>query len=262
MAESIATSKARQTSDDRYVSRGIVKAFEALTVLARSQSSLSVNELAARLDVTRSFAFRLMQTLESVGQVERVDDARYRLREGNHIGASRFVADLLQAAREPLRALSARFSETIGMSALFQNRIEVIHVIESPRLMRVTNVVGRILPPHASSMGKALTAHQPEAIRNTLIRNYGLLTITPNTITDQTQLEAEYARIRERSYAVDAEESIPDSTCFGVPVFLKTGEAIAAISVSFPTARLPREQGLDDLIQCLKSTSQAITDGL
>lgn len=203
-----------------------------------------------------------MQTLESVEQVERVDDSRYRLREGSHIGASQFVAALLQAAHEPLRALSARFSETIGMSVLYPNRIEVVQVIESPRLMRVTNVVGRILPPHASSMGKALTANQSEAIRHTLIRNYGLLTITPKTITDQTRLDAEYASIRKLGYAVDDEESIPDSTCFGVSVFLKTGEAVAAISVSFPTARLPREQGLDELIQCLKSTSQSISERL
>ena len=50
----------------------------------------------------------------------------------------------------------------------FENRIEVVATVESPHLIRMGNTVGRILPPHASSLGKAVTAFQREEVRDRL----------------------------------------------------------------------------------------------
>ena len=161
--------QARQTGEDRYVSRGVAKAFEALSVLARSQTSLSVNELARgwmSLAVLRSGLCKRLNPSSKwsawtipLSLARGQSHWRFSIRSRSLAGGPRTVA-----------SVERTLFGNLGMSVLYPNRIEVVQVIESPRLMRVTNVVGRILPPHASSMGKALTANQSEAIRHTLIR--------------------------------------------------------------------------------------------
>lgn len=58
----------------------------------------------------------------------------------------------------------------LRLAVLFDNHIEVVAVIESPDLIKMSQTVGRIIPPHASSLGKALTAFQPEAVQERLPR--------------------------------------------------------------------------------------------
>ena len=89
------------------------------------------------------------------------------------------------------------------MAALFENHVEVVAVFESKQLMRMTNTPGRILPPNASSLGKAVTAFQPAGIGEKLVRSYGTHRFTANTITDEIELREEFARIREQGFAED-----------------------------------------------------------
>src|SRR5581483_11553207 len=52
------------------------------------------------------------------------------------------VAKLLHVASPRLREFSHTLGETVSLAALFDKRMEVIAVNESPRMIRVTNVVG------------------------------------------------------------------------------------------------------------------------
>jgi IclR family acetate operon transcriptional repressor len=121
---------------------------------------------------------------------------------------------------------------------LFENRIEVIAVVESPQPLRLSNIVGHILPPNASSLGKVITAFQTEDRREKLLRSYGVYPFTEKTITHRTDLEQEFVRVREQKFATDLEESVCDGHCFGVPIFGLGGEVGAAISISLPKARV------------------------
>ena len=118
-----------------------------------------------------------------------------------------------------MQQLSRQLRETTSLAALFDNRIEVIAVVESPQPIRMSNIVGHILPPNASSLGKAITAFQNEERREKLLRSYGVYRFTEHTITDRTDLDREYARVREQKFATDLEESVSDGHCFGVPIF-------------------------------------------
>ena len=137
-----------------------------------------------------------------------------------------------------MKQLNREFRETVSLAMRFENHVEVVATVESPQLIRMGNTVGRILPPHASSLGKAITAFQPEDRRESLLRSYGLHRFTDHTIVDEVELKRELERIRKAGYSLDAEESALEGCCFGAPIRGADGSVIGAISLSMPKMRL------------------------
>jgi IclR family acetate operon transcriptional repressor len=152
--------------------------------------------------------------------------------------AVQFLAKLLRAGTPRLQELSRELQETASLAALFDNRVEVVAVAESVQPIRMSNVVGHILPPNASSLGKAITAFQPADRREKLLRSYGMWRFTENTVTNRDELDREFARIRSQKFALDREETVLQGVCFGVPISGENGEVVAAISVSIPKTRV------------------------
>jgi IclR family acetate operon transcriptional repressor len=155
-----------------------------------------------------------------------------------------------------LQSLSRELSETTSLAALFENHIEVIAVVESPRVIRMSNVVGHILPPNASALGKMITASQPPDRQEKLVRSYGTFRFTDHTITDQTALTREFDHVRNQRFATDREESVYDGVCFAVPIFAPGEQVSAAISVSIPKARVRDGEHEQIIINAAKAAAQ------
>jgi DNA-binding IclR family transcriptional regulator len=225
--------------DDKYYSKVIGRALTILAILRKSEQPLGLADVAARVGLAKSSVFRLLHTLEVSGYVERQADGAYGLSSDLRVwGDGKRVDDLVAAALPAMRALSREFGETISLAMHFDNRVEVVATIDSPQLIRMANTVGRILPPHASSLGKAIIAFQPEDIAERLQRSYGTHRFTEHTITDADALKREYERIRDQGYSTDTEESVLEGCCFGAPISGPDGAVIAALSLSLPKMRL------------------------
>jgi IclR family acetate operon transcriptional repressor len=173
--------------------------------------------------------------------------------------STQYVNTLILAAREPMRRLNMEFGETVSLAILMYNHVEVVHVVESANLIRMTNIAGRILPPHASSMGKVVTAWQDADSRKRLLRSYGLTRYNENTLVDEQTIEGEYNQIRARGYAFDAEETTHGGFCFGAPILFAPGKVGAAISLSMPKARLPEDDGRQRIIKALTGAGEEIS---
>jgi DNA-binding IclR family transcriptional regulator len=85
-------------------------------------------------------------------------------------------------------------------------------------------------------------AYRPEADVKRIVKIEGLPRFTPNTITDEGELEQVLARVRKQGCAYDLEEILPDLCCVGAPIRNHTGHVIAAISMSVPAYRFQRLQ--------------------
>ena len=249
--------------DDKYFSKVIGKALDLLGILRATSQPQSLNELTLRVGLAKSSVFRMLHTLEVSGYIERDPSGRYQVAAGVRTwGREQLISDLLEAAGPPMRELSREFGETVSLAARFENRIEVVATIESPQLIRMGNTVGRILPPHASSLGKAITAHQTEDVRERLIRSYGINRFTTHTITDEVALKSELERVRDRGFSIDEEESVLEGRCFGAPIIGADGEVYAAISLSLPKMRVRDKQTETRLVAALRRTADQITAAL
>ncbi|MGB6200960.1 MAG: IclR family transcriptional regulator [Candidatus Acidiferrales bacterium] len=259
-----ATSETHEPRGERrYFSRGVGRALEIIELLTRNTGSLGLNDVASRINMTKSSAFRLLRTLEALDYVTQIGDGRYLILPENRATVpSRIANSLVRVARPVMKRLNMEFQETVSMAVLFTNHIEVVEVFESPMLIRMANTVGKIIPPHASSMGKSITACQNDETRNKLLRSYGFLRFTPNTITDQLALRENFEQIRKQGYSYDAEESIPEGCCFGVPLLIEPYGAIAALSLSMPKSRLPQGAGAEKMVHALIEASSHIARDL
>jgi IclR family acetate operon transcriptional repressor len=244
---------------DKYFSKVVGKALDIIAILRSGAQPLSLNELTLRLELAKSSVFRILHTLEVSGYIERDGAGRYTVTADLQAGApGQIRAALVEIASPALKELSREFGETVSLAMRFENRVEVIATLESPHLIRMGNTEGRILPPHASSLGKAIAAFQPEVVRDRVVRSYGIHRFTEHTVTDEVKLKREFEVVRSRGYSTDREESVLEGLCFGVPILDAHGDAIAAISVSSPKMRMRDEQLQKRLVTALRRATDAV----
>jgi IclR family acetate operon transcriptional repressor len=263
VAPSSQSARGTRARHDKYFSKVIGKALDLIAILRASPQPLSLNELTLRLELVKSSVFRILHTLEVSGYIERDTAGRYSLAPDLRAWApGQLRVALLDVAMPALKELSREFGETVSLAMRFENRVEVIGTIESPHLIRMGNTVGRIVPPHASSLGKAVAAFQSEEVRDRLVRSYGIHRFTEHTVTDEVELKLEFERVRSRGYSTDEEESVLEGRCFGAPVLDVHGEAIAAISVSAPKTRISDEQLRKRLLAALRRVTDRVAGEL
>lgn len=244
----------------KYFSRAVVKAFLMLDLLKARNGPLTLKEIAENTGLTKSSAFRLLQTLEQLTHIRQRLDGRYEISDRYRVDSGTQLREALLRSETPvLRAIHEKFQETVSIAALFTNHIEVVKVLESHHPVRMANTVGRILSPHASSLGKVITAFQPEDVRRRLIVSYGLVRFTPATITDEILLRTELDSIRKEGIALEKEESTSEGYCFGAPIFQDGDTAVGAISISLPKSRVPIGKLRIQMIDALRTAASTIS---
>lgn len=236
------TAEDHARSTNQYSSKTLARALDVLECFRHEHVKLSLKEISGQLGCSESALYRILVTLEFRGYLVQESNGAYRISPRLLHGKAREnTARLQEVAKPHLEMLAARFNETASLACLFEDRIQVVDTVETLHSMRSTNRPGRLLPPHCSSMGKAITAFQsPEKI-NRLLEVYGLIRRTSNTITDRVALSAELARIREQGYAVDREEATEGSFCIGAPVRCQRNPVVASVSLSMPILRFTAE---------------------
>jgi DNA-binding IclR family transcriptional regulator len=117
----------------------------------------------------------------------------------------------------------------------------VLDVCEGPRVVRVPQTPGALIPLHCSASGKVLLAY---ALKSRLpqIAAQGLAARTPNSLTTLAELEAETDRILTLGYAVDDEEYYEGVRCLAAPVWDASGGTRAALGIVASASTFNRRQ--------------------
>ena len=243
----------------------IEKVCRVLNIL-RGQPAIGVIELAEEARLLRSDEHRILSSLRMLGYVEQdADTKKYRLGlELLKLGYFVYQnLNLRDVAKPFMRSLSEMAAATSNLAILDPRVLEIIFVeqIDSPNEFQVRLRIGSRASPHATALGKILTAYQEPAIALRMLEKDGMPKRTRHTVTDIKQLQAEFEKIRASGYAVDREEAVEGACCFAAPVRDHAGEVVAAVSVSMVAARLgPAEEG--GLIKMVRSTAGRISAAL
>ncbi len=249
----------RASRPDRYYSRAIGNALRVLELFQQSSRPLALADVTHEVKLPKSSAFRILRTLEVAGYIQRVENERFVLARAAAAMANHQINQVVEAARPMMRHLSQEFRETISLAFLFENRIEVAAVIDSPHRVSMGNEAGGLIPPHASSLGKCISAFQEEGLREKLFRSFGLVRFTPNTIVEEMALTKELELVRAQGYARDLEETTLGGCCLGAPIFDRQDRAVAAISISMPKMRFANQ---DRAVAAVRDAAAAITQQL
>lgn len=249
-----------EQGSDPYLSRAAAKALQILEFLRTQEEPVSLVDIARRIGLTRASTFRLLRTLEvsSYLTVNAMGMYAFVPEFGSGV-PTQLPMRIVKSATPEIREVSRELKETVSLAVLFENRSEVVAVVESNEMIRMSNVVGHILPPNASSLGKVITAFQSQARREKLLRSFGVYRFTEHTITEPASLDQEFEQIRNTGFARDREETVYGGNCFGVPIFSPSGSVVAAISTSIPKMRLGGIERETSIVVALSSVAKRVS---
>ncbi|MFB9385919.1 IclR family transcriptional regulator [Pseudonocardia petroleophila] len=223
--------------------QSVDRAISVLEILAR-RGEAGVSEVAAEIDVHKSTAFRLLGALEGRGLVEQAEDrGKYRLGFGliPLAGAVSDRLDVTRQGRAVCSRLASEMGETINLAVLQEHWAVNVDQALGPSTVSTHNWIGRLTPLHCTSSGKILLAHLPAEHRTALLTASGMERLTPRTATIDA-LESELAKVRASGYAVALEEYETGLNAVAAPVHDRSGNVIAALSVSGPAYRLDEDR--------------------
>jgi DNA-binding IclR family transcriptional regulator len=142
-------------------------------------------------------------------------------------------------ARPHLESVQRATGETVNLVVLDTDRVVYVDQVEGSRSVRMFTTVGTSVPAHTTGAGKAIMAGGPsDAVQALYAGREPLPRLTDRTITTLDGLEEDLRRIRRRGFAVDNEEHEEGVGCVAVAIFDHSGRAMAALSVSGPSARI------------------------
>lgn len=237
-----------------------------LAAMLQLEGALTVSEAADRLGVARSTAHRVLAMLVYRDFAVQGADRRYHagpvLELATH---SRSLTARLRAVSLPhLEGLVAVLGESANLMIRTGDRVRFIASAESTQALRVEQREGMVFPAHLVTGGLVLLAEAGEAEVDALYAagpggGGGDAVSVGGTGSvggagsagggpDLRWLRAELRRVKSRGYAVNRETSEKGVTAVGRAVRDESGAAVAAVSISMPSARyaatdLPRITG-------------------
>lgn len=221
--------------------RSVRTTFQVLEAVADNQP-VGLSELARRLALPKTTVQRSLATLADLGWIrtDGTESTRWVLGDQVRLLSEKIddLGRLREIALPVLGHLNAETHETIHLAVLESRGVRLIERLDSKHPLRLVQPIGSRSPLHASSNGKSIMAHLPEAEIESYIGD-GLHPITANTITDRDALRAELKAIRTRGYAV-ADEELTEGT-ISVAACIRPssgGRPLAGISVSGPSFRM------------------------
>ena len=223
-------------------------ALDLLEQLARADNAardLSVAEISHGADITRSAAYRILNTLEARGWVVEGPTSgrtgrRFRLGPAANAlaGQARDSRDIIAAAQPILERLWHEFGETVNLGVRNLDEIVYVSILESDQGLRTSVEVGSRHPLHATALGKALLAAMPRSEAREILQRTDRVRLTPSTLVDIEDILRACDATRTAGFALDDEENEPGARCVAAAI-TSGGEPVAAISVSAPSWRMP-----------------------
>jgi DNA-binding IclR family transcriptional regulator len=228
----------------QYPIESVDKALKLILLLAE-QPEIRLSEATRYLDVASSTAHRLLAMLQYRGFV-RQDPVTKVYRPGPGLLSTAYAIlgriDVPGTAKPIMHRVSERLKESVHVGMLDGATVRFIAAQEGPAAVRVATRLGRAMPAHCTSTGKALLAQLSESELDHLYQEEELERITAHSIGSRTELLVELGRIRRRGYAVNREESEESVASVAVPIPTRAPGLRLALNAAAPAHRLRSSQ--------------------
>lgn len=232
----------RGESARSYTVESVSRAITLLRAVAE-HGVLSLDDAAGQAEVSKSTAFRLLETLQGQGLVERLAGGGY-CAGTEAVRWSLLLLGRLDApavAADDLRTLWLETGETVVLGLLTGQRIVLADILESPSPFRMAEVPGAVAPIHCSALGKAIGSQLDHDRLRLAVGAEPFEAVTPNAATTWAELGRRLELVREVGYATEIEESALGVACVAAPIH-QGNDVAGAISVAGPRVRMTDER--------------------
>jgi IclR family KDG regulon transcriptional repressor len=235
----------KQKGNSRKVIASVQHALDIINLFDGSHAELGNNEIAKMLDMDPGTAAGLVYTLKLNNYLDQnPDNRKYRL--GLKLAERAAVLldqiDLRKIATPYLEELRQWSGESINLAIRDHYEVVYIERLFGHHSLGIRSELGKRARLHSTALGKAILANMNHEEIQTILTDYEFTFVTPKTITNLKDFLKELQLVRETGYAIDEEENELGGRCLAAPVFNNDGIPVAAISISVPVQRLPREK--------------------
>lgn len=231
----------------------VSKALDLLTILGKGDQYLSVEELSKELDVPESTTYRLIQTLEAKGFVERY--SRKKISLGSNFLSlarafeNRLDKELCLIARQYMIDVTEQCKETCILSIRVDTYSKCIRSISSKYVIRFVADDNRLVPLHIGASSRAILAFENDQIINNIIGSLP-------TQAEQIALRKEIEQVKQCGYAISCNEIDASCVGIGVPIYNTFGHIYASLAIVGPDSRLKREHWIDYAYMLMNASSE------
>ncbi|GAA5228365.1 IclR family transcriptional regulator domain-containing protein [Paeniglutamicibacter antarcticus] len=261
MSQETGTPSAGGSTSVKSLARGL----EVICAFDAEHPSMTLSEVAKRVDLSRATARRFLLTLQELGYV-RGDGKFFELTSKVlQLGYSYLSSATLPQLMEPvLEELSSAVRESASASVLEGREILYIARVHTRSIMRVGISVGTRFPATNTSMGRVLLAYQAPGVLDTLLAG-GIPEPTGEGIATVAQLRQELERVRARGYSIVDQELEIGLRSVAVPVFRPDGSVAAAMNVSMsvgPQSQISAQDAAEAVLPALRKAAQQVREAL
>lgn len=220
-------------SAPRYNVPGLERGLRILQLFDRTRKVLSAAEMARALQIPRSTAFRIAQTLEHLGFLVRENEA-YRIGPAVLRMGFEYIASL--EFTELARPIVERLRDDTGFSAqlVIRDGREVVVVLKAAAQSAfASNVnVGTRMPAHATILGRVLLTGVGDRALAALYPAASLPKVSAKSPRSLAELKRLVNEDRARGYAVSESFFEQGISAVAAPVRDGAGHVVAAISIT------------------------------
>lgn len=220
---------------DKYMVPALERGLRLLQEFGRGNATLGAPELARRLQLPRATIFRMLNTLEAMGFLQRAEGSNdYRL----GLSVLRLGYDYLstqplaQLAEPVLQALCERLGFTTNLALLDGTSVVYVARIAPAGAFQGAVRVGSRLPAHATVLGRALLQDMDADQLRELFGGSELPQFSESTPRDVQQLQQLLLQDRERGYAMGEGFYEPGVSSIAAPVRDAQGRIIAGLGMA------------------------------
>ena len=212
---------------------------DLLEFFAQHKHAATLAEIAQHFGWPRSSTFNLIGTLTSRGFLfePRSRGGYYPTPRWLRLSQELMAVDSIpESVLQTLREIADLTGETSAIAVPAGPNAVYLEVIESPKAVRYSAQVGKIIPLHATTTGRALLSQYSPRDRATLLAKSSFTAYTPSTLMSAQAVELEIERSLKRGWFESNAEFTPDLG--GVAIPLPVHDRQFALLVGGPMFRI------------------------
>lgn len=255
-----AAATASSASRDGDFVEALARGLEVLKCFGPTAMELTVSDVAARTELARPTARRLLLTLEQLGYV-RSNDGLYSLTtQVLELGTAGIAAQgIWDVARPHLQRLVGFTGESSSMSQLDGSDIIYTARVPVAKIIALSVHIGTRFPAVATSMGHVLLADLDRDELERVLRLPSKSGVIPRIVPSQKDLDRTLKEVRQRGWAMSDERLSLGIRSIAAPVRDADGRARAAVNVTVHAAETSVETLTSKYLPVLLTTAEAVS---
>ena len=232
----------KHASNSKNIVQSLAKGFRVLETFSAIETEFTLTEIANRTGLDSGTVFRMVNTLVSMGYLQKVSNTRkFRLSlKVLDLGFNAIArTDLRTVARPILRSLVGEVIEAASLAALDGAEMVYLERVQAGMARLGVDVrIGTRLPAYYTAMGHAVLAFLPREMVSRVLHMQALIKLTSNMPVTIDEINRRLAQVKRLGYAVADPTVVVGLHVLAVPVLDLDSQAIAAISAAAPALNI------------------------